>query len=82
LLARRSVAQKLGLPILGKYVTSAVVGVPPKLMGYVYCQFEECLLMSSIGPAFAIPKALENAGISKDDVDFFEINEVSVMAGA
>ena len=35
LLARRSVAQKLGLPILGKYVVSAVVGVPPKLMGWV-----------------------------------------------
>lgn len=33
LLARRSVAHKLGLPILGKFVTSAVVGVPPKLMG-------------------------------------------------
>lgn len=33
LLARRSVAQKLGLPILGKYVVSSVVGVPPKLMG-------------------------------------------------
>ncbi|KAE8541243.1 hypothetical protein D1P53_002600 [Cryptococcus gattii VGV] len=61
ILARRSVAQKLGLPILGKFVISAVVGVPPKLMG--------------IGPAFAIPKVLENAGISKDDVDFFEINE-------
>jgi acetyl-CoA acyltransferase 1 len=33
LLARRSVAQKLGLPILGKYIVSAVVGVPPKVMG-------------------------------------------------
>ena len=33
LLARRSVAQKLGLPILGKFVISAVVGVPPKVMG-------------------------------------------------
>ncbi|KAK8844734.1 hypothetical protein IAR55_006584 [Kwoniella newhampshirensis] len=61
LLARRSVAQKLGLPILGKFVTSAVVGVPPKLMG--------------IGPAFAIPKVLQKAGITKDDVDFWEINE-------
>jgi acetyl-CoA acyltransferase 1 len=29
----------------------------------------------SIGPAFAIPKALEKAGITKDDVDFYEINE-------
>ncbi|ORX35051.1 Thiolase, N-terminal domain-domain-containing protein [Kockovaella imperatae] len=61
LLARRSVAQKLGLPILGKFVVSAVVGVPPKVMG--------------IGPAFAIPKVLQKAGITKDDVDFYEINE-------
>ncbi|CEL63017.1 acetyl-CoA acyltransferase [Rhizoctonia solani AG-1 IB] len=61
LLARRSVAQKLGLPILGKFVTSAVVGVPPKIMG--------------VGPAFAIPKALSKAGIQLGDVDFFEINE-------
>jgi acetyl-CoA acyltransferase 1 len=61
LLARRSVAQKLGLPILGKYVTSAVVGVPPNIMG--------------VGPAFAIPVALQRAGITKDDVDFWEINE-------
>ncbi|CAE6467011.1 hypothetical protein ACGC1H_003456 [Rhizoctonia solani] len=61
LLARRSVAQKLGLPILGKFVTSAVVGVPPKIMG--------------VGPAFAIPKVLSKAGIQLSDVDFFEINE-------
>lgn len=37
LLARRSVAKKLGLPILGKFVTAAVVGVPPRIMGYVCC---------------------------------------------
>lgn len=61
LLTRRSVAQKLGLPILGKYVVSAVVGVPPRIMG--------------VGPAFAIPKALAKAGISQGDVDFYEINE-------
>ncbi|BEJ11950.1 hypothetical protein CspHIS471_0204100 [Cutaneotrichosporon sp. HIS471] len=61
LLARRSVAQKLGLPILAKYVTNAVVGVPPKVMG--------------IGPAFAIPAVLAKAGISKEDVDIYEINE-------
>ncbi|WVQ75767.1 hypothetical protein IAR50_005398 [Cryptococcus sp. DSM 104548] len=61
LLARRSVAQKLGLPVSGKYVTSAVVGVPPRIMG--------------VGPAFAIPKVLQQAGLSKEDVDFFEINE-------
>jgi acetyl-CoA acyltransferase 1 len=35
--------------------------VPPKIMG--------------VGPAYAIPKALSNAGIELSDVDFFEINE-------
>lgn len=33
------------------------------------------LTQSSIGPAFAIPKVLQKAGITKDDVDFYEINE-------
>ena len=61
LLARRSVAKRLGLPIVGKYVTSAVVGVPPRIMG--------------VGPAYAIPKVLEKTGLSKEDIDFFEINE-------
>ncbi|EJD07184.1 thiolase [Fomitiporia mediterranea MF3/22] len=61
LLARRSVARRLGLPILGKFVTAAVVGVPPRIMG--------------VGPAFAIPKVLSKTGLTKDDVDFYEINE-------
>ncbi|KAI9224680.1 Thiolase, N-terminal domain-containing protein [Blastocladiella britannica] len=61
LLARRSVAEKLRLPILGKFVNFAAVGVPPKIMG--------------VGPAFAIPEALRKAGISINDVDIFEINE-------
>ncbi|PPQ76193.1 hypothetical protein CVT24_002796 [Panaeolus cyanescens] len=60
-LARRSVAQKLGLPILGKYVNSATIGVPPRVMG--------------IGPAFAIPRVLEITGLTLNDIDFFEINE-------
>jgi len=60
-LARRSVAKKLGLPIIGKFVTASVVGVPPRIMG--------------VGPAFAIPKVLELVGISTDEVDFYEINE-------
>jgi len=33
LLARRSVAEKLGLPILAKFVAYAVSGVPPEIMG-------------------------------------------------
>lgn len=61
LLARRSVAKKHNLPIIGKYVTSAVVGVPPKIMG--------------VGPAYAIPRVLELTGLQKDDVDIWELNE-------
>ncbi|KAH6906894.1 acetyl-CoA acetyltransferase [Coprinopsis sp. MPI-PUGE-AT-0042] len=59
--ARRSVDKRLGLPIVGKFVTSAVVGVPPRAMG--------------IGSAFAIPRVLQTAHISPSDVDFYEINE-------
>ena len=61
ILARRSVAQRLGLPIVGKFVGAAAIGVPPRIMG--------------VGPLYAIPKALAKAGLSKEDVDFFEINE-------
>ncbi|KAM5544401.1 hypothetical protein V8D89_002061 [Ganoderma adspersum] len=61
ILARRSVAKKLGLPIVGKFVAAAAVGVPPRIMG--------------VGPAYAIPKVLEITGLSKDEVDFYEINE-------
>mmetsp|Transcript_17184 Transcript_17184/g.50771 ORF Transcript_17184/g.50771 Transcript_17184/m.50771 type:complete len:415 (-) Transcript_17184:232-1476(-) len=61
LMAKRSTAQRLGLPVLATLKSSAVAGVPPAVMG--------------IGPAVAIPKALEKAGLSVDDVDIFEINE-------
>jgi acetyl-CoA acyltransferase 1 len=61
LLARRSVAKKHGLPILGKFVAAQVVGVPPRIMG--------------VGPAYAIPHVLKKAGLSLSDIDFFEINE-------
>ncbi|KAF7790165.1 hypothetical protein EIP86_001117 [Pleurotus ostreatoroseus] len=61
LLTRRSVAKRLGLPVLGKFVTAVAVGVPPRIMG--------------VGPAYAIPRVLAKTGLAKDDVDFFEINE-------
>ena len=48
LMARRSVAKRLGLPILGVFRSYSVVGVPPDVMG--------------IGPAYAIPQALKQAG--------------------
>jgi acetyl-CoA acyltransferase 1 len=61
ILARRDIAQKLGLPILGKYVDFRVVGVPPEIMG--------------VGPAYAIPKVLADTGLSVEDISIFEINE-------
>jgi acetyl-CoA acyltransferase 1 len=61
LLARRSVAKQLGLPILARFRSYACVGVDPLLMG--------------IGPAVAIPAALDKAGLKVSDVDIFEINE-------
>ncbi|XP_055457648.1 3-ketoacyl-CoA thiolase B, peroxisomal-like [Psammomys obesus] len=61
LLARRSKAEELGLPILGVLRSYAVVGVPPDIMG--------------IGPAYAIPVALQKAGLTVNDIDIFEINE-------
>jgi len=61
LLARRSVAKKLGLKIQGRVVSYAVAGVPPEIMG--------------VGPAFAIPSALKKAGLSVPDIDVYELNE-------
>ena len=61
LLMKRSTAQRLGQKIIGKFATSAIVGVPPLLMG--------------VGPWASIPKVFERAGITKDEVDIFEINE-------
>ncbi|CBZ53610.1 Acetyl-CoA acetyltransferase,related [Neospora caninum Liverpool] len=61
LLARRSAAEKLRLPILARFVAFTVVGVPPDIMG--------------IGPAVAIPAVLEQANLSMDDIDIFELNE-------
>lgn len=49
LMCRRDIATKLGCKIYGRISSYAVAGVPPKVMG--------------IGPAFAIPAALEKAGL-------------------
>lgn len=59
--ARRSTAQKMGLPVLGVWRSFAAVGVDPQVMG--------------IGPAVAIPKALDAAGLSVDDIALYELNE-------
>ncbi|MBC5823476.1 MAG: acetyl-CoA C-acetyltransferase [Candidatus Eremiobacteraeota bacterium] len=54
-------AEKDGLKPLGRLVAWGIVGVDPDVMG--------------IGPAFAIPAALERAKMSLDDIDVVEINE-------
>ncbi|CAL8469403.1 g8944 [Coccomyxa elongata] len=61
LLMKRSEAQKRGLPVLGIFRSFAAVGVDPAVMG--------------IGPAVAIPAAVQKAGLSIDDIDVFELNE-------
>lgn len=61
LVMSRAKAEELGLPIMGVLRSFKVVGVDPSVMG--------------IGPAKAIPAAVEKAGITLDDVDVFEINE-------
>ena len=61
LLMKRSTAERLGQKIVGKFAASSVVGVKPLLMG--------------IGPWKAIPVALSKAGVSKEEVDVWEINE-------
>lgn len=54
-------AREDGLSWIGRLISAGVVGVDPAIMG--------------IGPAFAIPKALERAGIGRDEISVIEINE-------
>ncbi len=52
---------RTGLPPLGRFVSYAVSGVPPELMG--------------IGPVEAIPAALRRAGVARDQLAAVELNE-------
>ena len=54
-------ANALGLKPLARFVSFAVGGVPPELMG--------------IGPVVAVPKALKLAGLTLNDIDLIELNE-------
>ncbi|ATP41592.1 acetyl-CoA C-acyltransferase [Solibacillus sp. R5-41] len=57
----REEAEKQGIQPLAKFLGFAVGGVPPEVMG--------------IGPIVAVPKALEIAGLTQDQIDLWEINE-------
>lgn len=61
LVMERSVAEAHGMRPLLRFVTFAVAGVPPELMG--------------IGPVKAVPKALVRAGLTLADIDLIELNE-------
>ncbi|MBN8839835.1 MAG: acetyl-CoA C-acyltransferase, partial [Sphingomonadales bacterium] len=57
----RATAEREGLPILGVYRGFQVAGCRPDEMG--------------IGPVFAVPKLLERAGLTVDDIGLWELNE-------
>jgi len=54
-------AEKRGLAPLGIYRGTAIAGCEPDEMG--------------IGPVFAVPRLLERAGLTMDDIDLWELNE-------
>lgn len=54
-------AQQLGIKPLAKIKATANFGVAPRIMG--------------IGPAYAIPKAIQLAGLTAKDIGYYEINE-------
>ena len=61
LVTSRGKAEELGLKPLARFISFAVGGVPPELMG--------------IGPIVAVPKALKLAGLTLEQIDLIELNE-------
>jgi acetyl-CoA acyltransferase len=61
LLASESAVKRHGLTPIARFVSFAVAGVPPEIMG--------------IGPIEAIPRALKLAGLTHEQLDWIELNE-------
>jgi len=61
IIASEEAVKKYNLKPLARIVSSAVVGVEPRIMG--------------IGPVEATNKALEKAGLTLNDIDIIELNE-------
>ncbi|MBU2929227.1 3-oxoadipyl-CoA thiolase [Winogradskyella psychrotolerans] len=61
IIASEDAVKKYNLKPLARIVSSAVVGVEPRIMG--------------IGPVQASNKALAKAGLTMDDIDIIELNE-------
>ena len=60
-LMSRERAEKMGVKPMATFRSFAVAGVPPEIMG--------------IGPAYAVPKALKQAGLTLDQIGLVELNE-------
>ncbi|MCB9494215.1 MAG: thiolase family protein [Desulfobacteraceae bacterium] len=61
LIASKEACDRLGLKPIAKIVSYAVAGCKSEEMG--------------VGPKYAIPKVLKQAGMKIEDIDLFEINE-------
>jgi acetyl-CoA acyltransferase len=61
ILASEKAVKRFGLKPLARFVSFAIRGVPPHIMG--------------IGPIEAIPVALAHAGLKLDQMDWIELNE-------
>jgi acetyl-CoA acyltransferase len=60
-LMSREKAEQMGVKPMATFRSFAVAGVPPEIMG--------------IGPAYAVPKALKQAGLTLDQIGLIELNE-------
>jgi acetyl-CoA acyltransferase len=61
LIVSEKMLKELNVKPIARLVSYGVAGVPPRIMG--------------IGPIYAIPKALAQAGMKLEDIDLFELNE-------
>jgi acetyl-CoA C-acetyltransferase len=61
LIGSAAVGERAGARPLARILAGAAAGVAPRIMG--------------VGPAYAIPKVLERAGLTLADMDIIEINE-------
>ncbi len=61
IIASKSFAKKMKIKPIARIISTAVAGVDPAIMG--------------IGPVYAVPKALQRAGMKLKDIDLIEENE-------
>jgi acetyl-CoA C-acetyltransferase len=61
IIASKKWGEKKGKKPIAKILSAASAGVEPRIMG--------------VGPAYAIPRALERAGLKLSEMDIIEINE-------